>query len=285
MTYHKHGMGEVITLSFPITNNGAGVTGQSPVAAVRKKSSGQWLNDAKTAWQAGYNDITMAELDATNLPGVYTLDITHIDSTSEEYQVFYKNTGTYSGVDFESHIFTGAVYIPASSSYSTGTVRGLLDQMRNKDVNRTFDQATDSLEAQADASVPVDFTPVTNALAALQTDIGDPSIDTTSIYAQLLLVKGYVDTLETALATHEANRASMQTTLVAEHDATQAAVAALPAPDNAGITDIRDEALGKWVLDPTAKTLTLYRVDGVTVLKTFNLTDTANGVPAFIARV
>lgn len=52
----------------------------------------------------------------------------------------------------------------------------------------------------------------------------------------------------------------------------------------ADITDIRDEALGKWVLDPVAKTLTLYKVDGVTVLKTFNLTDTPGTVPVFIGR-
>lgn len=148
-TYHKHGMGETITLFFPITSNGAGVPGQSPVAAVRKKN-GQWLNDAKTAWQAGYNDIAMAELDGTNLPGVYTLDITHIDLTSEEYQVFFKNTGTYPGIDFESHIFTGAVYVPPTSSYSTGTIGGLLNIAMNKDGNNTYSQATDSLEARAD---------------------------------------------------------------------------------------------------------------------------------------
>ena len=35
MTYHKHGMGEVITLAFPITNNGVGIIGQTPVGAVR----------------------------------------------------------------------------------------------------------------------------------------------------------------------------------------------------------------------------------------------------------
>ena len=81
--------------------------------------------------------------------------------------------------------------------------------------------------------------------------------------------------------------------------AKEATIAALPAPDNAGIaaikvktdtiiwsniTDIRDEALGKWVLDPTGKTLTLYRVDGVTVLKVFNLGDTVGDVPVFISR-
>jgi len=48
--------------------------------------------------------------------------------------------------------------------------------------------------------------------------------------------------------------------------------------------DLHDEALGRWVLNPTAKTLTLYRQDG-SVLRTFNLTLAAADVPAFVERV
>lgn len=150
LTYHKHGMGETITLYFFIAQNGTGISGESPVVSLRKNSSGEWLDNAKTAWQPGYNDIVMAEVDATNLAGVYSLDITHIDSTAEGYEVYFKNTGTYTGSDFEVHEFTGAVYVPASSSYAAGTIRGALDIMRNKDVGRNFDQATDSLEAIRD---------------------------------------------------------------------------------------------------------------------------------------
>jgi hypothetical protein len=140
-------MGDSITLILDYFVNGAGQTGKSPVVAVYKKSTGEWLNDAKDGWQAEYNDIAMAELDSTNLAGIYTLDITHIDQTSEEYMAYFKVDGY---VSFESHLFTGEVYVPASSSYATGTIRGLLDTMRNKDVNRTFDQSTDSLEAIRD---------------------------------------------------------------------------------------------------------------------------------------
>lgn len=61
----------------------------------------------------------------------------------------------------------------------------------------------------------------------MQGDIGDPSVDTTNIYAQILAIKNYVDTLETSLIAHEAARTAMEFTLVAEHDATQAAVAAV----------------------------------------------------------
>lgn len=50
------------------------------------------------------------------------------------------------------------------------------------------------------------------------------------------------------------------------------------------LQDMHDEAFGKWVLDPSGDTLTLYKADGVTVLKIFDLTDTAQAVPAYIGR-
>lgn len=51
------------------------------------------------------------------------------------------------------------------------------------------------------------------------------------------------------------------------------------------LADIHDEAFGKWVLNPIAKTMTLYKADGITILKQFNLTDTQNNVPIFIERI
>lgn len=52
----------------------------------------------------------------------------------------------------------------------------------------------------------------------------------------------------------------------------------------AKVSDLQDEALGKWQVFTTgadANRLVLYRQDGVTVLKKFDLTD-ANGAPAVI---
>lgn len=51
------------------------------------------------------------------------------------------------------------------------------------------------------------------------------------------------------------------------------------------ITDLHDEAFGKWIMDPVAKTLVLYKADGQTLLQTFNLTDTQLQVPSFIERI
>ncbi|MCK5610501.1 hypothetical protein KAR91_51990 [Candidatus Pacearchaeota archaeon] len=50
------------------------------------------------------------------------------------------------------------------------------------------------------------------------------------------------------------------------------------------VQDLHDEAFGKWVLDPAGKTMTLYKADGVTILKTFNLTDTSASILPFISR-
>jgi len=152
-TYFKHGMGDTVTIYFEIFKDNVGQTGESPVIAVQKASTSEWLNATLDGWQAGYNTITMSEVDATNLPGIYTVDITHIDVTAETYNIYQTNGGTNApGNDFESHSFTGAVYVPSSSNYAEGTILGHLDQIKNKDGNRTFDQAKHSLETVGDLS-------------------------------------------------------------------------------------------------------------------------------------
>ena len=152
-TYFKHGMGDALTLYFEIFRNNVGQTGESPTVAIQKKSSGEWLNDAKDAWQAGYNDIALSEASSADLPGIYNINISHIDDTAEVYDCYFKNTGDNVGSDFESHQFTGAVYVPSSSAYASGTVLGHLDDIKNKDGNKTFDPTTDSLEALVDNGV------------------------------------------------------------------------------------------------------------------------------------
>ena len=42
------------------------------------------------------------------------------------------------------------------------------------------------------------------------------------------------------------------------------------------ITDIKDVSIGKWSINKSTNVLTIYKVDGVTVLKTFNLTDNSS---------
>lgn len=49
------------------------------------------------------------------------------------------------------------------------------------------------------------------------------------------------------------------------------------------VDDIHDEAFGKWVLNPTTATLTLYRKNGA-VMQVFNLKVAAGNVPPFVER-
>ena len=72
------------------------------------------------------------------------------------------------------------------------------------------------LGAPAGASVSADIaaipttsytstlTALSNAIAALQTDLGDPSVAETTIYAQILVLRAYVDELETRLTAERA---------------------------------------------------------------------------------
>ena len=56
---------------------------------------------------------------------------------------------------------------------------------------------------------------------------------------------------------------------------------------NGGTTvleDLHDEAFGKWSMDTTANTLTLYKADGTTTLKVFDLTATSSTVSVYVTR-
>ena len=51
------------------------------------------------------------------------------------------------------------------------------------------------------------------------------------------------------------------------------------------MNNIQNEMFGKWILDPTAKTMTLYKEDNKTILKIFNLTTTTANMPSFTERI
>jgi hypothetical protein len=152
-SYFKHGMGDALTLYFEIFRNNVGQTGETPTVAIQKKSNDEWLNDTLDGWQAEYNDIALSEASSADLPGIYNINISHIDATAETYNCYFKNTGDNAGSDFEAHVFTGAVYVPSSSAYASETVLGHLDDIKHKDGNKTFDNTTDSLEAIVDNGV------------------------------------------------------------------------------------------------------------------------------------
>ncbi len=183
MSYSKHGMGDTINLVFEIFRNNTGLTGQTPTVAIKDQNTGEWLTDTLDSWQVAYNDITLAEADSSNLAGIYSREITHIDSTATTYQCYFKNDDLENGgFDFESHRFTGEVYVPASSTFTSGTIRGSLRDMKNKDGFYTFDSATDSLEAQSEKLFNVAGLNFENSVEEI--DARDPrgNITSSSIY-------------------------------------------------------------------------------------------------------
>ena len=52
----------------------------------------------------------------------------------------------------------------------------------------------------------------------------------------------------------------------------------------AKLQDLHDENFGKWIIDHNANTLTLYRKNGIDILKIFNLGLTTDDVPCYISR-
>ena len=101
---------------------------------------------------------------------------------------------------------------------------------------------------------------------------GDVSIEPVTVYTQEVM-RG-TDSASTHSAADVADAVWDEAT--ADHVTT--------ASMGAAVTDLTDEAFGKWVLDPTGKTLTHYRADGITVLKTFDLTTATVTVNTFVAR-
>ncbi len=69
------------------------------------------------------------------------------------------------------------------------------------------------------------------------------------------------------------------------HDIGALCVTAVDGIDDLAIkvSDLHAEAFGRWVLNPTASTLTLYREDG-SPMQVFNLTSTPAAVPAYVER-
>jgi hypothetical protein len=117
---------------------------------------------------------------------------------------------------------------------------------------------------------------------ALQTDLDNPNqykadVSALALEATLTAIKGGGWTTETLKAIKDLID-TLQTTATNIEAKTDSIVWT-------DITDLVDEALGKWILDPVAKTLTLYRQNGVTILKVFDLTEATGAVPSFKERI
>jgi hypothetical protein len=74
-----------------------------------------------------------------------------------------------------------------------------LDAVYDKLPTGNIGDATAASQTTIINYIDTEIASIINAISALQTDLGDPSVDVTTIYAQILLIKGYVDDLESRL--------------------------------------------------------------------------------------
>lgn len=182
------------------------VTGLTVYCIIRREVDSYRLNDADGAFASAPADPYVSLAEDSVIKGRYEL--------SESRTVW------------DNGLYTVAVYRQSGGSPApaSDTIIGTGRMYALNDVEVFLDTPPSLVKADTATIIgyiDTEITAIANAITALQTDLGDPSVDTTTIYAQLLLVKGYVDSLETAIAAHEAARIAMQVTLIAEHDATQ----------------------------------------------------------------
>lgn len=127
------------------------------------------------------------------------------------------------------------------------------------------------------------------SFGTLVSDIWNNTTRTLTTFSTGLAVSVW-DVLETAIATASSIGLKVKNNLDAAITS-RLASASYTAPDNTGITaikaktdtilwtdiiDIKDSELAKWSINKTTNVLTIYKADGVTVLKQFNLTDNAS---------
>lgn len=92
-----------------------------------------------------------------------------------------------------------------------------------------------------------------------------------AIETKIDVIDGIVDDIKTEVLTHP-TLAEIEATIVLAKQAT--------------LVLVQDAVYaGKWVIDPTGKVLTLYKADGITVLKIIDLTSTTAVIPTFIQGV
>ncbi|OGC00151.1 hypothetical protein A2V82_16580 [candidate division KSB1 bacterium RBG_16_48_16] len=195
------------------------MTGLTIYLIARREADNYRLNDANGDFAVNPADPYLSLTEDPVIKGRYELSESRAVWGNGRYTIaIYKQAGGSPAPVSDTIIGSGDIYI-------INDIEVVVDAaISSRAAEETV--AKEATLATVVGYIDTEITAIINAISALQTDLGDPSADTTTLYSQLLLVKGYVDTLETAIASHEAARAAMQIALIAEHDATQAAVAA-----------------------------------------------------------
>jgi hypothetical protein len=88
----RHAIGETVRLVFSVVVAGAGVSGATPTATIRRQSDGRWFDGSIAApadpFTSTYATNAMVALDPANLPGVYVYDFPQYrDTVLSDYEV------------------------------------------------------------------------------------------------------------------------------------------------------------------------------------------------------
>lgn len=103
-----HAIGSNVRLRFLVIDGlGAGATGQTPWACIRRRSDGLYWDG--TVWGPALVQLPMVEESAVDLPGSYYLDFDHATASgiADEFLVRYTNPAAapLAGLDEEQHVF------------------------------------------------------------------------------------------------------------------------------------------------------------------------------------
>lgn len=85
-----------------ILSSNSGITGESPMVSLQRKSDGYYWDNSTLTWILAVTTNSMTEYDSTNEPGLYRYysgnDLT---TTEDTVVVHYKNTGTYAADSYD----------------------------------------------------------------------------------------------------------------------------------------------------------------------------------------
>jgi hypothetical protein len=259
-----------------VDDDGSMVTGLTTIDWSVRKRSDQSLIDSGTCTEM------------TNHDGIY-FDV-HTPSLNGDYIIVVEDTDTNFPSDAKHLLVTeeetqvGEIHgkLPSGDIADEDTLTAIKGSgwTGNEDLFN-IKQITESSEDTV-THVTHGLSALKVLIDALQTDLDNPNqykadVSALALEATLTAIKGAGWTTETLKAVKDLID-TLQTTATNIKNKTDTI-------EWNNIIDIQDEALGKWVLNPVAHTLTLYRQDGVTVLKVFDLTEATGAVPSFKERI
>lgn len=94
----RYRVNELIKGEFLITQDAIGITGQTPVVIIKRKSDLKYWDGA--SWKTNPTTLSMVEEDSINLPGAYyylfDLNVADLDA-EDDYMFAFGNAGIYAG--------------------------------------------------------------------------------------------------------------------------------------------------------------------------------------------